>query len=389
MLVFRPVRFADLPAIEHLAVIAGHSMTTLPNNRDHLAQLINSTKHSLVNDSDEPTNQSYHFVLENSESNEIIGISGIEANVGNNTPFYSYFCDQLEHKSAELQIENTIATLRLTQDYDGASRLCTFFLASECSDSFALPLLSLSRLMFIGQHKQRFNKKLMFELQGIVDEQRQSPFWLALGQHFFNMDFQKANYLTGINSKSFIADLMPQHPVYVPLLAQEAQQVIGKQRPDMQSVKSLLTQEGFNSNGYISIFDGGPTLEAKTNKIKTIKNQIKTSAHLSDKALFSQLENSVSDSLETQRDELQSVLISNNSIKDYRCIHATITQADFKHCQTRPLPITKQIADLLQIKQADTMFVLPLSNAQLAIHNVQNQVPKQTLKHPFNDHSEI
>ncbi|MEH6444126.1 MAG: arginine N-succinyltransferase [Oceanospirillaceae bacterium] len=351
MLVFRAVCFADLPAIEHLAIIAGSSMTTLPNNRDHLAELINSTKKSLQQNVKKAAQQSYHFVLQDTDTKEIIGICGIEANVGFSAPFYSYCCDKLEHHCAPLQIQNTIDTLRLSQDYEGSSRLCTFFIADKnyADASFALPLLSLPRLMFIGQHPQRFMQKIMLELQGIIDSNKQSPFWQALGQHFFSMDFHKANYLTGINAKGFIADLMPQYPVYVPLLANSAQQVIGKVRPDLQKVATLLKSEGFSFNNYVSIFDGGPTLEAAVNDLKTVKLQFSTPAIIQETTQ----ETASSDRQENLRIGLQEVLISNNALSDYRCIYAKIN--------IQAVSLTPQQSHALKVTAGDTLYVLPLS----------------------------
>ena len=365
MLIFRPANFSDLPDIEHLAVIAGNSMTTLPNNRDHLAELINNTRRSLKQNVTTPSDQSYHFVLEDSETQHILGICGIEAYVGYEIPFYSYCCDQLEHKSQELQIENTIATLSLSQDYEGASRLCTFFLSTDKKIPFALPLLSLSRLMFIAQHPKRFSTKLMFELQGIVDKDKKSPFWQALGQHFFNMDFHKANYLTGINSKGFIADLMPRHPVYVPLLTKQAQEVIGQQRPDMKHVHTLLTNEGFAQQGYVSIFDAGPTLEAQVDEIRTINQQLEVCA---------KVEASLSEHNNTAQ-VTQSVLVTNSALAGFRSIHMRISEQQFheiKHTdQEKPkaLILDQQQANALDVVSGDTLFMLPLSRAQLAVNN--------------------
>jgi len=338
MLILRPVRFSDLPAIEHLAVCAGNRLTTLPNNRDHLAELINSTQKSLQQQVDSPSQQSYHFVLEDTESTEILGISGIEANVGTTSPFYSFRCDTLEHQSSELQIRNTINTLTLCQDYEGATRLCTFFLANNELPEYALKLLSLARLMFIGQHPQRFNDQLMLELQGEIDEHKQSPFWQALGQHFFNMDFKRANYLIGINSKGFIADLMPRHPVYVPLLNRKAQQAMGKVRPDMLKVESLFTSIGFNQQGYISIFDGGPTLEAKTCNISAIEQQFTTTLII-DKP--------------DQADLCQQYLISNNQLRNYCCISASLNPDN--------ITLTASQAQQLNLAAGDTLYLLALS----------------------------
>jgi len=338
MLILRPVRFSDLPAIEHLAVSAGNRLTTLPNNRDHLAELINSTQKSLLQDVDSPTYQSYHFVLEDTDSTEILGISGVEANVGATSPFYSFRCDTLQHQSAELQIRNTINTLTLCQDYEGATRLYTFFLANSELPEYALKLLSLARLMFINQHPLRFNDRLMLELQGEVDEQQQSPFWQALGQHFFSMDFKRANYLIGINSKGFIADLMPRHPVYVPLLNTQAQQAMGKVRPDMLTVEALLRSIGFKQQGYISIFDGGPALEAKTADISAIEQQFSTTLIID----------------ESYREGPgQPYLISNNQLRDFRCISASINPKN--------ITLTASQAQQLKLAAGDTLYLLALN----------------------------
>ncbi len=337
MLIFRPVRFADLPQIEQLAINAGNSLTTLPNNRDHLAELINNTQRSLQSKSSAKTDQSYHFVLENCETKEIIGISGIEACVGFKIPFYSYRSDEIKHYSQELQLTNTVATLSLSQDYEGASRLYTFLLADPKAAEYALPLLSLSRLMFIAQRPEQFSDRLIVELQGVINQKKQSPFWQALGQHFFNMDFHRANYLTGINAKGFIADLMPRNPIYVPLLAQSAQGAIGCVRPDMQKVETLLRAQGFNTNGYISIFDGGPTLETKTSQVKAIQQLTLRTLQSTPSA---------------NKEAVQKVLICNNTDSEFRSIYSEVDLS----C----VYLDEQQARQLNVSSGDNVYVLPL-----------------------------
>lgn len=338
MLIVRPVRFSDLPQIEQLAMSGGSSLTTLPNNRDHLAQLINNTQQSLLSSAQTSiTGHSFHFVLEDNQSQDIIGISGIESCVGHQIPFYSYRCDEIQHFSQELQIENTVATLSLSQDHEDASRLYTFLLADKSAEHYALPLLSLARLMFIAQRRELFAQKIIVELQGVVNEDNQSPFWQALGQHFFNMDFHRANYLTGINAKGFIADLMPRHPIYTPLLAASAQQAIGCVRPDMQIVEALLKDQGFAPQGYISIFDGGPTLESQTDDIAALKQLFITQLHQADYP---------------SDQPLQDVLICNTDSVNFRCIHSSVDLSciylNAKQCQS------------LKVDDGDSVYVLPL-----------------------------
>ena len=100
-------------------------------------------------------------------------------------------------------------------------------------------------------------------MRGVSDENGRSPFWEWLEAHFFSMDFPTADYLTGIGNKVFIAELMPKYPIYVNLLSQEAQNVIGKVHKKTEPALRLLQEEGFSCRGYVDIFDGGPTVEAK------------------------------------------------------------------------------------------------------------------------------
>jgi len=272
VLIVRPVGFQDLQGLESLAVVSGGSMTTLPNNRDHLAELIAKTQRSLRASPEAPGDQSYHFVLEDCERGQIIGVAGIDACLGLDSPFYSYRRERIVHSSRELHITSEVPALHLCQDLEGLSRLCTFYIDPGHRSSAAIQLLSRSRVLFINSHRQRFGDKIIAELQGVMDENNQSPFWQNLGRHFFNMDYQRANYLTGINSKGFIADLMPKYPVYTPTLPAAAREVLGVVRQDQQAVADLLCFEGFSYSDYLDIFDAGPTLEAATDQLYSARH---------------------------------------------------------------------------------------------------------------------
>jgi arginine N-succinyltransferase len=279
MLLVRPVQYSDLPAIERLAVISGGRMTTLPANRDHLHDLISKTQHSLKKEISHYRDESYHFVLEDTRSSEVVGISGIDAAVGLDAPFYNYRLDDVIHASSELQIHNKIPSMHLCQDYTGAARLCTLFIDEAYRTPENLNLLSRARMLFMAQHPERFAHRIIAEIQGVLDDKNLSPFWEGVGKHFFDMDFNRANYLTGINSKGFIAELMPHHPIYAPLLPKQVQSVIGQPRQDMKGVVHLLEDEGFSQGRYIDIFDAGPTLEARTQEIRSIAHSVTFEAH--------------------------------------------------------------------------------------------------------------
>jgi len=98
-----------------------------------------------------------------------------------------------------------------------------------------------------------------------------SPFWEAVGRHFFQMDFAEADKLSATTDNQFILDLTPQHPIYVDLLPQDARDVIGKCHKDGEGARKLLEWEGFSFSNVVDIFDGGPLVSAKRDTIRTLR----------------------------------------------------------------------------------------------------------------------
>lgn len=273
MYLVRPVDFGDLPALERLAQEAGIGMTNFPANRERLNDKIASSRRSLQTDVVQPGDESYLFVLVDTSTNTIVGTCGLEAMVGIDTPFYSYRIDEVVHASPQLQIHNRISALFLCHDYSGTSRLMSLVVDKAHQNALALSLLSRARLLFIARYPERFTKRLFVELRGESDRNGYSPFWDALGKHFFTMDFKKADYLSGVSNKHFIADLMPRYPIYVPTLPEAAQDVIGVLHEDSEKSTDILLEEGFEFRGYVDIFDAGPTLEARSENLRTVNQQ--------------------------------------------------------------------------------------------------------------------
>jgi arginine N-succinyltransferase len=124
--------------------------------------------------------------------------------------------------------------------------------------------------MFIANFPDAFETTVVSELRGVIDDHGHSPFWDNLGAYFFGIDFAEADRLSVVNKK-FIADLMPDHPIYIPLLPKSAQEVIGKPHKDgVRAVKNL-EDEGFKFSGMVDIFDAGPVLSCQRDQIRTIR----------------------------------------------------------------------------------------------------------------------
>ncbi len=276
MTIIRPVQKTDLEKLYMLAKQAGHGLTTLPADRDRLEDRINASIAAFSKEKDVPEDEYYLFVLEDSETGEVIGTSALDAAVGMKQPFYTYKVGTVVHSSPDLDVHNPRELLLLCNDYTGTTEMCTLFLSPDRRHHSNGKLLSKSRFLFIKQFPDRFSERVIAELRGISDDNGHSPFWDALGGHFFTMTFAEADKISGLGKNQFIAELMPKYPIYISLLPKAAQDVIGKVHSATRPALKLLKADGFRYHGYVDIFDAGPTIECDTDNITTI---VKSSRH--------------------------------------------------------------------------------------------------------------
>lgn len=270
MMIIRPVRIEDRATIIELASKTGVGFTSLPLNEERVTQRVErmvNTWHQRA----PLEEQGYLFVLEDTETQQVVGISGIEVAIGLDEAWYNYRVGTVVHASKELNVYRNMQALFLSNDHTGFSELCTLFLDPEYRHSQNGYLLSKARFLFMANFQDRFSDKVIAEMRGYSDDEGRSPFWESLGRHFFQMDFAEADHLSGMGKKSFIAELMPKHPMYVEFLTQEAQEVIGKVHPHTEPAAAILNSEGLRYEGCIDIFDAGPTLEAKVEDIRAVR----------------------------------------------------------------------------------------------------------------------
>ncbi|MVV49187.1 arginine N-succinyltransferase [Pseudomonas sp. PB120] len=269
-MIVRPVHITDLPALFALARQAGRGFTPLPADEDRLAHRVRWTQRTFAGQV-ERADADYLFVLED-EDQHVVGISALSGAVGLREPWYNYRVGLTVSSSPDLGIQRQIPTLFLNNEMTGQSELCSLFLRPDQRQGNNGRVLSLARLLFVAEFPHLFGDKLIAELRGQADEQGCSPFWDSLGRHFFKMDFSHADHLSGLGSKSFIAELMPRQPLYTCLLTEQAQAVIGKAHPNVEPALKILTAEGFAHKGYIDIFDAGPVIEAPVSRIRTVRD---------------------------------------------------------------------------------------------------------------------
>ena len=270
MIIVRPVREDDLPSVLELARAAAPGMTTLPPDREALRARIRASCDSVSRDISQPGDEFYFLVMEDSERHVVVGTAAIIACLGESEPFYSYKINKVTHKSRVLDKRVSVRLLNLSNHFEGFAEVATLFLAPQFRHSGNGSLLARSRYLFMRRFRERFPEHVMADLRGHYDEGGRSPFWEAVGRHFFDMEFDEADVFGALNGNQFIIDLMPTQPVYVNLLPEAAQAVIGRVNKAGEPALKLLEREGFRWRDHVDIFDGAPSVDCPIDELATV-----------------------------------------------------------------------------------------------------------------------
>ena len=269
--VIRPANMDDVQPIYEMAKRTGGGFTNLPPDRKALVAKLEKSAAGFSREENIVNDDLYVFVLQNTETKEVRGTCQVFGCVGQKWPFYSYRIGALTQHSVELDRTFRADILNLSTDLEGTSEVGGLFLhPGERAGGLGLPIAR-SRYLFIRNHRARFADRTLAELRGVIDEAGGSPFWDGVAGRFFGMSFQEADEFNAKFGNQFIADLMPKHPVYIAMLSEAARHVIGLPHPSGRAAMRMLEDEGFAWENYVDIFDGGPTMTARTDQIKSIR----------------------------------------------------------------------------------------------------------------------
>lgn len=273
MLIQRLCTMNDLAEIERLAAASPVGVTSLPAERERLVAIIEASLASMAADVAFSGEERYFFVIEDSRSGTLAGCSSIIASAGFSQPFYTFRNEMFVHASRELSLHNRIHVLSLCHDLTGHSLLAGFHLDSAVQGDARVRALNVrGRLLFMANHPQRFAESTAVEVVGVSDMEGNAPFWDAVGRHFFAVSYLEAEQLGSSRGRHFLAELMPGYPIYVPMLSDSAQEAIGQAHSSAQDVFEILLEEGFETDDYVDIFDGGPVVQAKTASLRTVQS---------------------------------------------------------------------------------------------------------------------
>lgn len=331
----RPATGDDYRAIYQMAKLTGGGFTNLPPDRATLVRKLERSDKSFARKKDSQAADLYVFVLEDPKSGKIRGTCQVFGQVGVTQPFYSYHLSTLTQTSPELGKTFRNQRLSLTTDLEGSSEVGGLFLHPEMRAAGLGGLLARSRYLFMKLHRARFGDRTLAELRGVMDEAGHAPFWDALAGKFFGMSFPEADEFNAVHGTQFIADLMPRSPVYVALLNDEAKAVIGQPHPSGRAALRMLEHEGFLFDRYIDIFDGGPTVTARTDDIHTVREAREERV------------------AEIGEDGTHKVLAAAGRLKDFRASCASVRKLPKKG-----IMIDRLAADLLEIEVGDSILTV-------------------------------
>lgn len=332
--VFRPVQESDFSAMIEIAGQKGPGFNALPNNaplmQKKLMQSINSFSEKL------PINQRYYcFVLENTDTEEVIGSAGIETNLGHQWPFYKYKISTLVQFSEALNQHKEHQILNIVSEHQGASELDGLYLKPAYRGEGRGTFLSRSRCLFMAEFLNNFSEKIVADMRGVSDPNRISPFWEAVGQQFADMKYPEASYLKATTGSQFLVDLMPHLPIYIDFLPEAAKKVIGKTHAHTVPALHVLEKEGFQFKNYIDIFDGGPTIEAEKSSLRTVRE--------SKNIFLAEIKKNVSE-------ENAIMMISNTKYNHFRSVMGTLEVVGEKE-----IALSTTLAKQLQVSVGDKL----------------------------------
>jgi arginine N-succinyltransferase len=271
----RPVRLKDHAQILELAHIAGIGMSSLPQDAEVLRGKIKAAVRSFEGRPEYPKEEKFLFVLEDTEEKKLVGTTGILAHVGLRRPFYSYKLSTITQASAGVGIYSLQQVLHMVNDYTDATEIGSLFLHPGYRRDGIGKMLSRCRYLMMAEFPHLFSDIIISEIRGVQDKNGNSFFYNNIARHFFKMEFKQADYIYATQGAQFIADLMPRYPIYVNLLPSEAQGVIGVPFEASKPAMQLLKSEGFRYEGYVDLFDAGPTMQADRHNIRTIRRSHK------------------------------------------------------------------------------------------------------------------
>lgn len=278
------LREAELDDLDDLFAIAELLDTlNLPWDREALNAILEGSSSSFRRELDDERSR-YLFVLERTSDRRVLGSSMIVGAHGTvEDPHHYLDLDIEERYSATLHRLFRHRTLRFRRSFTPHTELGALVLHPELRGH---PLglgraLSYVRMLFVAAHRERFCDELQAELLPPLRDDGTSVLWEFFGRRFTELDYREADRLSRENHE-FIGSLFPHHPLYLCLMPDEVRDVVGAVGPATRGVEKMLRAVGFDFNGHLDPFDGGPHFAAHTDDVVIVRHTRRATAQTVD-----------------------------------------------------------------------------------------------------------
>ncbi|HRO02697.1 MAG TPA: arginine N-succinyltransferase, partial [Terricaulis sp.] len=186
----------DIEGFKQLREIAGAGFTSLMLDDAAMLEKLEHAAESFAKHVDGPGPERYFLALEHIESKQIVGCVGVKATIGERPPFFNFRIIREAQSSSAVDRRFDMDVLIGVTDFTGCTEVGSLFLRPEHRAGGVGRALAQSRYMLMGAAKHRFHSQVVSEMRGVVSEDGVSPFWEAVGRHFFRMDFAEADKLS-------------------------------------------------------------------------------------------------------------------------------------------------------------------------------------------------
>ncbi len=272
MLLYRPIQADDLDDLIDLAT--RHDSMNLPNDRAFLVDRISQSEASFAGRIDDWAERIYMFAAEELTSRTVIGTSLILAKHGSpSVPFYWLQVSREERSSESLGKHFVHEKLQLRATTDGPTEIGGLILdPRHRGRDHAGKCLSTVRFAYMALFPEDFEREVVADIVSVPVGETHTTLWDVFGARFTGVSYREADHLSA-RDKSFIADLMPQDPVYTTFFPETVRAQLGRPADEARAAVKILEKLGFTYLQQIDPFDGGPYYGASRDAIACIRDR--------------------------------------------------------------------------------------------------------------------
>lgn len=272
--ILRSVEERDIRDLQVLS--SQFTMINLPNDIKALEKKIQQSQDSFAGKIKDKSEGLYLFVVEDLETERVVGTSLIIPKHGTQEePHYYFKVSKKEHFSSDLGIGFVHQVLKLEEETNGPTEIGGLLVDSEYrrAPEKIGKQISLVRFLYMAMEPESFEKKLLCELSPPQMAQGKSEFWEAMGRRFTGLPYKEADKLSH-KYKEFIQSLFPKTEIYTCILSSAARFVLGRVGDETRPAQHLLESLGFKYLNEVDPFDGGPHFGTLTEEVPLIKNAL-------------------------------------------------------------------------------------------------------------------